>query len=109
MGLVSDEVHIRTDLVYDKHVGFVNLGEVNNHLMRFEGDVVGEEEELQQLANSMVVFMVWALFYNINFPYVQFATLVLIALSYTCYMFISRFILLYYVVVMLLRQRRTAV
>ena len=62
MGLVLDEVHIRADLVYDKHVGsllgFVNLGEVNNHLMKFEGKVVGEEEELQQLANSMVLFMV---------------------------------------------------
>ena len=78
IGIVLDEVHIRADLVYDKHVGsllgFVNLGEVNNHLMRFEGEVVGEEEELQQLANSMVVFMVRALFYNFNFPYVQFAS-----------------------------------
>ena len=77
VGLVFDEVHIRADLVFDKHegslLGFVNLGEVNNHLMRFEGEVVGEEEELKQLANSMVVFMVRALFYDFNFPYVQFA------------------------------------
>ena len=77
MGLVFDEVHIRADLVFDKHegslLGFVNLGEVNNHLMRFQGEVVGEEEELKQLAKSMVVFMVQALFYDFNFPYVQFA------------------------------------
>ena len=61
VGLVFDEVHIRADLVFDKHegslVGFVNLGEVNNHLMRFEGEVLGEGE-LKQLVNSMVVFMV---------------------------------------------------
>ena len=72
MGLVLDEVHIRADLVYDKHVGsllgFVNLGEVNNHLMKFEGKIVGEEEELQQLANSMVLFMVvFFLIANKNF------------------------------------------
>ena len=77
VGLVFDEVHIRADLVFDKHegslMGFVNLGEVNNHLMRFEGEVLGEEGELKQLANFMVVFMVRALFYNFNFPYVQFA------------------------------------
>ena len=41
--------------------------------MRFEGEILGEEGELKQLANSMVVFMVQALFYNFNFPYVQFA------------------------------------
>lgn len=77
VGLVLDEVHIRTDLVFGKHkgssLGFVNLGEVNNHLLRFEGEIVGKGEELQQLANSMIVFMVQALFYNFNFPYVQFA------------------------------------
>ena len=54
-------------------MGFVNLGEMNNHLMRFEGEVLGEEGDLKQLANSMVVFMVRALCYNFNFPYVQFA------------------------------------
>lgn len=76
--VLLDDVHFRADLVYYKHehslLGFVNLEEVNSHLMSFEGEVVGEEEELQQLANSVVVFMVWALFYNFNFPYVQFAS-----------------------------------
>ena len=35
-----DEVHIKEDLVYDKHegtlIGFVNLGDTNNHLLQFE-------------------------------------------------------------------------
>ena len=35
--LILDEVHIKTDLVYDKHQGslisFVNLGNTNNQLL----------------------------------------------------------------------------
>ena len=38
--MVMDEMHIKEDLVYDKHsgelVGFVNLGETNSHLIQFE-------------------------------------------------------------------------
>lgn len=60
--IVLDEVHNKDNLVYDKHkgalVGFVNLGEVNNHLMKFEVEASGEEEKLQQLTTSMVVIMV---------------------------------------------------
>ena len=33
-----DEVHIKDDLVYDKHtwqvIGFQNLGDINDHLLR---------------------------------------------------------------------------
>ncbi len=36
--LLLDEMHIREELVYDKHsgklVGFVDLGDMNNHLAR---------------------------------------------------------------------------
>ena len=38
-----DEAHIKEDLVYDKHegalIGFVNLGETNNHLMEYEASL----------------------------------------------------------------------
>ena len=38
--IVLDEMHVREDLVYDKHsgqlIGFVDLGEVNNQLLAFE-------------------------------------------------------------------------
>ena len=38
--LILDEVHIKTDLVYDKHqgslIGFVNLRNTNNQLLEFE-------------------------------------------------------------------------
>ena len=38
--LILDEMHIRDDLMYDKHtgalLGFSNLGEINHHLDQFE-------------------------------------------------------------------------
>ena len=40
VALLLDEVHIKEDLVYDKHsgslIGFANMGDINNHLMNFE-------------------------------------------------------------------------
>ena len=74
--LVMDEVHIKEDLVYDKHegklVGFVNLGEMNNHLHDFESALLGNTKD-RPLANSMLVLMVRGLFSHLNFPYAQFA------------------------------------
>ena len=38
--LILDEMHIREDLVYDKHIGaligFTNLGDINHHLQQFQ-------------------------------------------------------------------------
>ena len=57
-----DEVHIRDNLVYDKHdgklVGFVDLGETNNHLL----DLQMTSSTDQKLAKSMLVLMVRGLF-----------------------------------------------
>ena len=76
VGLVLDEVHIKEDLVYDKHqgtlIGFTNLGDVNNCLVKFEASVQNEEPQ-EQLAKSMFVIMVRGLFNKLNFPYAQFA------------------------------------
>ena len=73
VGLVVDEVHIRDNLVHDKHdgqlIGFVDLGETNNHLVDFELSSSTD----RQLAKSMVVLMVRGLFTDMNFPYAQFA------------------------------------
>ena len=59
VSLVMDEVHIKKDLVYDKHegmlIGFVNLGETNNHLMEYEASLDGDYSPT--IAKSMVVFM----------------------------------------------------
>lgn len=66
--LVMDEVHIKADLVYDKRngklVGFVNLGETNNHLLKFESALANKKTDCS-LATSMLVFI----FCQLNFPY----------------------------------------
>jgi len=40
MFLLLNEMYIREDLVYNKHtgqlIGFVNLGDINNHLLEFK-------------------------------------------------------------------------
>ena len=59
--LVMDEVHIKEDLVYDKHqghlIGFVDLGNANNKLLEYETAMNGDTD--QPLANSMLdLFMV---------------------------------------------------
>lgn len=76
MSLVIDEVHTKDDLVYDKHegtlVGFVNLGDTNNHLLQFEAALLGDSVPCPP-AKSMLVLMVRGLFSKVNFPYAQFA------------------------------------
>ena len=75
--LIMDEVHIKNDLVYDKHqgclIGFSNLGDTNNQLLQFESALSGEEQYQQSLAQSMLVLMVRGLFFKLNYPYAQFA------------------------------------
>lgn len=74
--LLLDEMHVKEDLVYNKHtgqmIGFINLGEINNHLLAFERTVTNGESEDDILANSMMVFMVRGIFTQLRFPYVQF-------------------------------------
>ena len=76
VNLVMDEVHIKHDLVYDKHegclVGFINLGSTNNQLIEFENALCTEKTE-PTLASTMLVFMVRGLLNKLNYPYVQFA------------------------------------
>ena len=73
--LIIDEMHIKEELVYDKHqgslIGFVNLGETNNKLLEFEA-ALSQESKKAPLASSMLVMMVRGLFYKLNYPYAQF-------------------------------------
>ena len=75
VALVIDEMYIKEDLVYNKVtgalVGFSNLGEMNSHLLQFQFSLEKEGSE-EQLAKTMLVFMVWGLFSSLEFPYVQF-------------------------------------
>ena len=74
--LLLDEMHIREDLVYDKHsgalVGFTDLGSITMHLLKFEKEIVDEKPPSTQLAKTMMVFMVRGLFNSLQFPYAQF-------------------------------------
>ena len=74
--LVMDEMHIKEDLVYNKDtgalVGFVNLGDINSHLLKFEQSLSGEEHATEPLAKSMLTIMVRGLFTKLQFPYAQF-------------------------------------
>ena len=60
--LLGDEMHIKEDLVYDKTsgelVGFVNLGNVNEHLIQLEQDLLQAKSASPALASSVFVFMV---------------------------------------------------
>jgi len=44
--LLLDEMHVREDLVYDKHegelIGFTNLGDINDHLDAYEKAFSGD-------------------------------------------------------------------
>ena len=74
--LLIDEMYIREDLVYNKHtgklMGFVDLGEVNNHLLAFERKVKGEVEDEPAVAKTILAFMVRGLFTPLRFAYAQF-------------------------------------
>lgn len=73
--LLLDEMHIREDIVFDKHtgamIGFTKLGDVNDHLLQFERSLA-EDQTSPPLAKSMMVFMVRGLFNKLQFPYAQF-------------------------------------
>ena len=56
--LTLNEMHIWEDLVFDKHtgtmIGFANLGEINEHLMQFERNLLDDAPLLSQPAKSHV-------------------------------------------------------
>ena len=76
---VFDEVKLKEDLVYDKHlgevVGFVNVGDVNNQLLQFEREWTSKSNGQPPLATHMLTFMVRGLLSDLEFPYTQFASL----------------------------------
>ena len=74
--ILLDEMYIREDLVYEKTtgrlIGFTNLGEVNNHLLAFERSIDHNQDGENELAKSMMTFMVRGLFTPLRFAYAQF-------------------------------------
>ena len=77
--ILIDEMYLREDLVYEKQlkklVGFVNLGDINTHLLAFERSLDDTAEDLDDLAKTVVVFMVCGIFSKLRFPYAQFPCL----------------------------------
>ena len=75
--ILLDEMHIREDLVFDKHtgalIGYTHLGDINDHLMQFEQSLSHSSiPATPKLAKIMMVFMVRGLFNKLQFPYAQF-------------------------------------
>ena len=52
-------------------MGFLNIGDINNHLVEYEKTVT-EDEGKEEIAKSMMVVMVRGLFSKLQFPYAQF-------------------------------------
>ena len=73
MVLVMDKMHVKEDLVYDKHsealIWFVNLGQTNQHLLQFQKSIEGDDTDSEALAKTMITFMVHGLFTHLEFLY----------------------------------------
>lgn len=70
---------IKESLVYDKNeckiVGFVNIGEVNNQLAKFEKKASNDTEPSSgEVATHILTVMVWGIFFWLRFPYTHFLT-----------------------------------
>ena len=74
--ILMDEMHIREDLVYDKHtgalLGFTDLGDINSHLNCFEQSLQANMISVSALAKTMLVIIVRGLFTKLQYPYAQF-------------------------------------
>lgn len=72
IGILIDEMHIKEELVYSKNkgclTGFANLGDINEHLLKYE-KALSSGDESKDLAKTMMVFMVRSLFTSLQFPY----------------------------------------
>ena len=56
-------------------IAFVNLGEINGHLLEFEHSLDVAAPHSEPLANSMTVFMVRGFFMRLQFLYAQFPSI----------------------------------
>lgn len=70
--IIFDEMHVRENIVYNKHtgaiIGFTNLGEINDLLLAYEKSFKDDSETTDPLAKSVLVMMVRGLFSKLQFP-----------------------------------------
>lgn len=73
VGILIDEIKIKEGLVYNKHsgeiVGFTNLGDFNDQLLRLE-----HEGDHPPVAKQILVLMVRGIMFKLEFPYAHFGT-----------------------------------
>ena len=83
VGIIFDEMKIKERLVFDKHEckikGFIDLGDINNHLMIFENSITDTSSHNSNtntllVAKQMLTFMVRGVFIKLDFPYTQYPT-----------------------------------
>ena len=78
--LALDEMKVKEDLIYDKHeeemIGFVRIGDINDQLLEFERHCSQDTDQEMHppIAKYLLVFLVWSLFFKLEFPYAHFAT-----------------------------------
>ena len=74
--LLLDEMHVKQDLVFNKStgelIGFMNVGDINSHLLELERSLSSPDATESPLASTMVMFMVRGLFSRLEFPYIHF-------------------------------------
>ena len=75
VGIIQDEVRIKSDLVYNKHtgelVGYINLDDIGNELLNLEHELAGTA---QAVAKFMLVVMVRGVCSNLQYPLAAFPT-----------------------------------
>ena len=75
--IALDEMKLKESLVYDKHeaevIGFVDIGDINNRLTKFERECCDDKQSLP-IATHMLVLMVRGIFTGLRFPYAHFPT-----------------------------------
>ena len=80
VGILFDEIKVKSDLVYDKHtgelIGYCNLDKVGNQIMDFERSSKNSSTENDaDVAKYMLVLMVRGVVTDLKFPLAGFARL----------------------------------
>ncbi|CAC5408448.1 THAP9 [Mytilus coruscus] len=75
VGLLQDEIKVKSELVYDKHcgelIGFIDLDSMSNSPIHMEECI---KEEAKKLATHILVVMVRGISVDLKFPLAHFAT-----------------------------------
>ncbi|KAK3910267.1 Transposable element P transposase [Frankliniella fusca] len=67
--LVFDEIHIKSDLVRNKHgelIGYLNLNQVETALSELENSMINDAPRKQELAKKVLAYMLQGINYNIH-------------------------------------------